>query len=211
MAEASNKQQKLKIKNLLAELMSGNEAKASASIKALQANGDSSILEPMAALLMTDLSPKIREEIVEFLCSLKDSSAVDEMMRLVNDSDYLPIRQQLLSTIWNSKLDYTYFLPDFVEIAVDGDFMEALECLTIIENIAGPVEERHVLEAKLHLREYLEDTDPKDPQKSQIMSEIAMIIKDFDNMDEDDDIEFFRSEEHTSELQSHHDLLCLLL
>jgi len=191
MAEASNKQQKLKIKNLLAELMSGNEAKASASIKALQANGDSSILEPMAALLMTDLSPKIREEIVEFLCSLKDSSAVDEMMRLVNDSDYLPIRQQLLSTIWNSKLDYTYFLPDFVEIAVDGDFMEALECLTIIENMAGPVEERHVLEAKLHLREYLEDTDPKDPQKSQIMSEIAMIIKDFDSMDEDDDIEFF--------------------
>lgn len=191
MAEASNKQQKLKVKNLLAELMSSNEAKASASIKALQANGDSSILEPMAALLMTDLSPKIREEIVEFLCSLKDSSAVDEMMRLVNDSDYLPIRQQLLSTIWNSKLDYTYFLPDFVEIAVDGDFMEALECLTIIENIAGPVEERHVLEAKLHLREYLEDTDPKDPQKSQIMSEIAMIIKDFDNMDEDDDIEFF--------------------
>jgi DNA polymerase III delta prime subunit len=191
MAEASNKQQKLKVKNLLGELLSGNEAKASASIKALQANGDSSILEPMAALLMTDLSAKIREEIVEFLCSLKDSSAVDEMMRLVNDSDYLPIRQQLLSTIWNSKLDYTYFLPEFVEIAVDGDFMEALECLTIIENMTGPVEERHVLEAKLHLREYLEDTDPKDPQKSQIMSEIAMIIKDFDNMDEDDDIEFF--------------------
>jgi HEAT repeat protein len=191
MAEASNKQQKLKIKNLLAELMSGNEVKASASIKALQANGDSSILEPMAALLMTDLSPKIREEIVEFLCSLKDSSAVDEMMRLVNDSDYLPIRQQLLTTIWNSKLDYTYFLPDFVEIAVDGDFMEALDCLTIIENMAGPIEERHVLEAKLHLREYLEDTDPKDPQKSQIMSEIAMIIKDFDSMDEDDDIDFF--------------------
>lgn len=191
MAEASNKQQKLKIKNLLVELMSGNEAKASASIKALQANGDSSILEPMAALLMTDLSPKIREEIVEFLCSLKDSSAVDEMMRLVNDSDYLPIRQQLLTTIWNSKLDYTYFLPDFVEIAVDGDFMEALDCLTIIENMAGPIEERHVLEAKLHLREYLEDTDPKDPQKSQIMSEIAMIIKDFDSMDEDDDIDFF--------------------
>ena len=191
MAEASNKQQKLKVKNLLTELLSGNEAKASASIKALQANGDSSILAPMAALLMTDLSPKIRAEIVEFLCSLKDSSAVDEMMRLVNDSDYLPIRQQLLSTIWNSKLDYTYFLPEFVEIAVDGNFMEALECLTIIENMVGPVEERHVLEAKLHLREYLEDTDPKDPQKSQIMSEIAMIIKDFDNMDEDDDIEFF--------------------
>jgi hypothetical protein len=36
----------------------------------------------------------------------------------------------------------------------------------------------------------LEDTDPKDPQKAQIMSEIALILKDFDRLDEDD-IDFF--------------------
>jgi hypothetical protein len=191
MSGTSSKQQKLKVKNLLLELLSGNEAKASAAIKALQANGDSSILEPMAALLLTDLSPKIKEEIVEFLSSLKDSSAVDEMMRIIGETDYLPIRQLLLSTIWNSKLDYSYFLPEFVEIAIDGDFMEALECLTIIENLSGPIEERHVLETKLHLREYVEDTAPKDPQKAQILSEIAVIVKDFDSMDEDDDIDFF--------------------
>lgn len=187
MAASKNtgKQQKLKVKQLIEDLRSGSEAKISSSLSALQVNGDASILEPLSELLLTEISEKSRLEILEFLSSLKDSSAVDEMMRLISDSKYLSVRQLLLSTIWNSKLDYSYFLPDFVEIAVEGGFMEALECLTIIENLEGTFEERHVLEAQLHLRDYIEDTAPKDPQKAVIMSEIAILIKDFDNMDDE--------------------------
>lgn len=190
-SNSEGKKQKLKIKQLIDELTSGNQAKISASIKALQANGDVTILEPMVALLQTDLSAKIKGEVLEFLSSLKDTSAVDEIMRILKDANYEKVRQLLLSTMWNSPLNYSYFLPEFVEIAVEGDFMEALECLTIIENLEGPFEERHVLESQLHLQEYAKDTDPKDPKKAQIISEIAILIKDFDQMDEDDNIDFF--------------------
>lgn len=190
-SNSEGKQQKLKIKQLIDELTSGNQAKISVSIKALQANGDITILEPMVALLRTDLSAKIKGEVLEFLSSLKDTSAVDEIMRILKDSNYEQVRQQLLSTMWNSPLNYSYYLPEFVEIAVEGDFMEALECLTIIENLEGPFEERHVLESQLHLQEYAKDTEPKDPKKAQIISEIAILIKDFDQMDEDDNIDFF--------------------
>lgn len=190
-SNSEGKKQKLKIKQLIDELTSGNQAKISASIKALQANGDVTILEPMVALLQTDLSAKIKGEVLEFLSSLKDTSAVDEIMRILKDANYEKVRQLLLSTMWNSPLNYSYFLPEFVEIAVEGDFMEALECLTIIENLEGPFEERHVLESQLHLQEYAKDTDPKDPKKAQIISEIAILIKDFDKMDEDDNIDFF--------------------
>lgn len=189
MATASNsgKQQKLKVKQLVDELGSGNQAKISASIKALQANGDITILEPMVALLSTDISDKIKAEVIEFLSSLKDTDAVDEILRLLKDSNYLQTRQILLTTIWNSPLDYSYYLPEFVEIAIEGNFMEALDCLTIIENMNGPFEERHILESKLHLKEYIEDKAPKDPQKAHIMSEIAILIKDFDQMEDEED------------------------
>ena len=186
----TSKQQKLKIKQLLDDLMTGNEVKITAALSALQINGDSSVLSSLADLLLTDLSAKNRQETLEFLSTLNDSSTIDGMIELIREQKYLPIRQELLSTMWNNKLDYSYFLPEFVEIAVDGNFMEALECLTIIENLEGPFEERHILESQLHLKDYLEDTDPKDPQKAQIMSEIALILKDFDRMDEDD-IDFF--------------------
>lgn len=186
----TSKQQKLKIKQLLDDLTTGNEVKITAALSALQINGDSSVLSSLADLLLTDLSAKNRQETLEFLSTLNDSSTIDGMIELIREQKYLPIRQELLSTMWNNKLDYSYFLPEFVEIAVDGNFMEALECLTIIENLEGPFEERHILESQLHLKDYLEDTDPKDPQKAQIMSEIALILKDFDRMDEDD-IDFF--------------------
>lgn len=186
----TNKQQKLKIKQLLEDLKTGNELKITAALKALQINGDASILSSLADLLMTDLSGKNKQETLGFLSSLNDSSGIDGMIELIKEPKYLPIRQELLSTIWNNKLDYSYYLPEFVEIAADGNFMEALECLTIIENLEGPFEERHILESQLHLKDYLEDTSPKDPQKSQIMSEIALILKDFDQMD-DDGIDYF--------------------
>lgn len=187
----TNKPQKLKIRRLLEDLNSGNETKISSALKALQLNGDSSVLNPIADLLKTDISAKNRQEIVDFLSCLNDSSTIDSMIEIVKDSNYLSIRQELLSTMWNNKLDYTYFLPEFVEIAVEGSFMEALECLTIIENLEGPFEERHILESQLHLKEYINDKSPKDPQKAQIMSEIALLIKDYDLMDEDDNIDFF--------------------
>ena len=189
------KQQKIKVKLLIDELNSGNQSKISASIKALQANGDISILEPMVSLLLSNISDKIKAEVMEFLSSLKDTDSVDEIMRILKDPAYNVVRGNILATIWNSPLNYSYYLADFVEIAVEGDFMEAVECLTIIENLEGPFEERYVLESQLHLQDYAKDTNPKDPKKAQIMSEIAILIKDFSTMDEDDELEFFNEED----------------
>jgi hypothetical protein len=179
------KQQSRKVKQLILDLESGNSVKISAALKLLQVNGTISVLTPLANLLLHPIDEKNKQEILEFFSTLNDSNAVDAMIELIKNDAFLPIRQELLSTMWNSKLDYSYYLPEFVEIAADGNFMEALECLTVIENMEGPFEERHILESQLHLKDYLEDTAPKDPQKAQIMSEIALIIKDFDQLDDE--------------------------
>jgi hypothetical protein len=79
-------------------------------------------------------------------------------------------------------------LAEFVEIASEGDYLEALECLTIIENLDGPFEEADILEAQLHLKEYLESTTKTD-EKSILMSEIALLIKNMNEELADFDIE----------------------
>jgi hypothetical protein len=184
------KQLKLKLKKLIDDVHSGNEAKISAAIKAMQSNGDLAVLRPLADVLLTELSAKNRQEVLDFLSTLNVSAAVDVMMEMVKDETYLSIRAELLSSLWNSKLNYAYYLADFVEIACEGTFMEALECLTIIENMTEKFEERHILEAQLHLKDYLEDSAPKDPQKAGIISEIALLLKDFSDL-EDDDISMY--------------------
>ena len=56
--------------------------------------------------------------------------------------------------------------------------METLECLTIIENMEGPFMEEDILESQLHLKRYLEGEGQQDKQKAQLLSEIALLIKD---------------------------------
>lgn len=187
MKEVNNKtQQSQKIKKIVEDLNSGIPAKISNALKSLQVNGDVTVIRPIVDLLKTELTHQLEFEVLEFLGDLKATNTLPEIIAIIKDENYLSQRQQVLSTIWNSTLDYSDYIAEFVEIACEGNFMEALECLTIIENLEGPFEERHILECQLHLKDYLEDTTAKDPQKAQIMSEIAVLIKNFDlSIDED--------------------------
>lgn len=195
MSEKTPNPQSKKIATLISDLKSGNGKKISTALKTLEASGNVQILEPLAEVLMDSTLEDSHKEIVEFLSSMKDSSAIDEMMRLLSEPRFIGIRQVLLTTIWNSPLDYSYYLPDFVDIAVEGNFLEALDCLTIIENMEGPFEERHVLESQLFLRDYIESKEPKDPQKQHIMSEIAIFIKDLNDRDDDGIASFMDEDE----------------
>lgn len=175
MTEKTNK----KLQQILMDLHSKDEQKITRAIKSLESNGDSSVIRPLSLLLLQDdFSDKNKLAIIEMFSSLKDSSTVVEMMDVIADEQFLPIRQTLLTTIWNTKVDFSDYIDDFVEIATTGSFMETLECLTIIENMEGPFMEENILECQLHLKNYLEDDSLKDVQKAELLSELALVIKD---------------------------------
>lgn len=184
------KKEEIKLNQLIVDLESGQETKISAALKALQLHGKAMVLEVLAKLLLSKLTEKSRGEVIEFMSTLNDTSAIEKMVDIVKDVRFSSIRQELLTTIWNSKLDYSYYIAEFVEIAVEGDFLEALDCLTILENMEGPFQERHLLEAQLHLTDYLAVKGPKDEQKAKIMSEIALYLKDLTTEDDFDLEEF---------------------
>ncbi len=178
MAESKAKQ---KVKKLIEDIHSNDEKKVSKAIKSLEAHGDSSVIKPLADRLLNPLSEKNKSEILEIFSSLKDSSACVEVMAVIDDKKYLPIRQLILSTIWNTKVDFSGYIDEFVLIATQGDFMEAMDCLTIIENLEGPFMEEDLLECQLHLKNYVESNRQKDEQKEYILSEIAIKLKDINN------------------------------
>lgn len=173
------------IKSILEDLNSGSVTKIKKALKALQVNGDASVVYPIVNLLKSNVSDEINLEIVQLLSDLKDTSVKSDIISILNNDDYISIRQQLLTSIWNCKIDYSEFIADFVGIACESNFMEAFECLTVLENLEGPFEERHILECQLHLKEYIESNKAVDEQKSHVMSEIAQLIKSFD-LDTDD-------------------------
>ncbi len=167
-----------KLKQILTDLLSSDENKISKAVKALEAHGDSSVIKPLAEKLRDGVSDKNEKEIIELLCSLKDTSVTAEMMDIVEDEDFRTIRHLMLSAIWNTKVDFSDYIDEFVLIATQGNMMETLDCLTIIENMEGPFMEENILESQLHLKNFLEADSPKDEQKMHLLSEIALILKD---------------------------------
>lgn len=174
------KERKKKVLELLIKLKTLKDVEVSAALKGLQLYGDSSVISPIISALKEGVSEKSEATIISFLGDLKYTDSAEPIMEAVLDKDNLEIRQKLLTTIWNSKVDFSEYLVDFITIAVEGDFMEALECLTIIENLEGPFYEQQFLESQVVLSEYAEKRD-ENSKKAHIMSEIAIIIKDFES------------------------------
>ncbi len=173
------KKQSQKLQSILIDLHSGDEKKASKAIKSLEAHGNATVIKDLAECLLNTSSEVNKSEIMELLSSLKDSTIAVEMIEVITDEHFLEVRQPLLSTVWNMKVDFSNYIDDFVQIAVEGDFLEALDCLTIIENLDGPFLEEDILECQLHLKNYLESGE-RDDQKTHILSEIAIKLKEFD-------------------------------
>jgi hypothetical protein len=63
--------------------------------------------------------------------------------------------------------------------AIDGDFLDALESLTLIENLETIPTESTILESQLLLSEYFNQERQKDEQKDNLLAEIAVVVEGY--------------------------------
>ena len=186
-AKKSTGTKKAKIEALLLDVKSSITTAVKTALEGLKIVGEPSILHPIILELNTKSHSEKNALILEFLACLKDRKARSVMMDLIQQTELKEYQQLLLSTIWNSPLDYTDYLEIFVDLALKGDFIITLECLTIIENLDGPFSEKSVMEAQVLLGAYAESNPDKNSQKGMLISEIALLIKDFQRIVDADD------------------------
>lgn len=175
---AENKTQKNKLNQLVLDLRSDSLSKITGAITEIAKYGDVSIIPILLFVLKNNQDIGIQKQIKELLSDIQISEAtevfIEELKKEENPNDI----KIILGILWNSKLDFSYYLADFVEIAMDGDYLIALDCLTVIENMVGPFSESQLLEAQLYLKEFAENNAHSDDRKNQIVSEIAIFVKD---------------------------------
>lgn len=133
------------------------------------------------------MNEKNEEELRELLVGLKDSSAVEPLMEVFRNSDDNLLRRKMMNVFWNSKLDFSEYLSDFVVFAIDGDFMDCLEALTVIEHFEFNAPESAVLESQLLLKEFFGKEEPIEERKLQLLQDLALIVKDFETESDMDD------------------------
>ncbi len=78
----------------------------------------------------------LRKSIERFMNDLKDQTATQEIIKELQKPWKDDTISMLISSCWQSGLNYSEYLMDFVEVFIKGDYVTAIECLTVIEEYA---------------------------------------------------------------------------
>jgi hypothetical protein len=75
----------------------------------------------------------VRKSIEGFMNDLKDQTASSEVMHEIRKPWEPYTIGMLISSCWQSGLDYSAYSSDLVEVFMTGDYVTAVECFTVIE------------------------------------------------------------------------------
>jgi hypothetical protein len=123
-----------KLKELEEKLYSGNKKVISDTIISLR-NADP--VKGAIGLLIyhfeTSDDPEIKRLVIDFLNDLKEPGARIEVVAEIK-KDFKPDTIcMLVSSCWQSGLDYSGYAIDFADLFIKADYRTALECFTVLE------------------------------------------------------------------------------
>ena len=94
---------------------------------------------------------------------------------------YANCRQDLLISVWSTGLNFNKFMGEIAAATVDGELMEAIECITILENLEEALDEDEIMDALLIFKSYLVDAKDKNESKNGIIKEIVLMLQDMND------------------------------
>ncbi len=175
---ANKEKTKQKLNQLILDLKSNSDSKVTSAILELASIGDLSMIPILIDLMKHESGSNMQKQVAKLLSDVQIKGAENVFIQTIKNEEDVSSLKLILPILWESKLDFSEYLADFVEISLFGDYLIALDCLTILENMPGPFSESQLLEAQLHLKEYIQNKGETDERKNQILSEIALFIKD---------------------------------
>ena len=178
---ADKKKANKKVVELIKQLELKEPKDVIKAIKALKMHGDETAIEPLVRLYATTKNNAIQNEIVDLLNSIKSTKVPAVLIPCLVNSDYVNARQVMLSSIWNSNLDYTDYLSEIVDAAQKGEMMDAMECLTILENMEGTLSEEKIMDALVSIKSYLSEKTAVNTPKMGLLREVAMLLSEIND------------------------------
>jgi hypothetical protein len=115
------------------KLASKDQNEVLKTLKEIKHSGKSLIIPLIIALLKDKKENDITKEVLVLLGQLKDKEAIPIILEEIKSKDTEAFKAELIMTCWQSGLDYGYYIIDFAEEFIKGDFRVAIEAFTVIE------------------------------------------------------------------------------
>ena len=164
-------QEQKEINNKLkAELFSSDEAVVLKALDSIGEDGDREMVAPVLELLAHTSSEAVKDVVLGQLSELKIGDMEGLFIEKIQLEEFQSYHQQLVSCMWSSGMNPTDDLHVFSKLAVDGDYMTALEVLTLLENMEGPFDNESLMDAFQDVSEFVEEAEEGDAKIDLIKS-----------------------------------------
>ena len=116
----------------------------------------------------------VRKSIAGFMNDLKDQSACIEVIKEIR-KDWKPDTiSMLVSSCWQSGLNYSDYSLDLAKVFLKGDYVTAIECLTVIEESVQELSKEKRNEV---IKLIEENPFPRTDEKSTLTLELISILE----------------------------------
>ena len=106
---------------------------------------------------------------------MKQKSAMNEVIESLAAVQKPPTKAMLLSSCWQSGLDYSEFAIPIAEQFLGGDYMVSLECFTVLDTCAGSISDADRLQIIFSLQQEIESWETP---KQKLAAELITLLKD---------------------------------
>jgi len=116
-------------------LFSANTEVVLSALEVIQKKGNKLYILILFDLLNSSPETEIETEIMNLLETVKDKETVNSFIRAIEDDKYKKIRKSILIACWQNGLDFSTFLPVFIDLIINEDWEIAFEAFTVIDNL----------------------------------------------------------------------------
>ena len=116
----------------------------------------------------------VRKSISGFMNDLKDQTACEEVITEIRKTWKPDTISMLVSSCWQSGLNYAGYSTDLARIFIVGDYVTAIECLTVIEESVNELSK----EGRSEIIRLIEEGTPSaTDEKKALMLELFSILE----------------------------------
>lgn len=151
-----------RIKEIEALLQSRHLEVVLDTLDLIRNEGSPELIKPMVSLLNDTDNQEVINGVLSVLKDLKHPGSVNHMVDAVRDSYQSGNRSSIVAACWETGLNFSGHLSFFVEVAISDNYLVALECLTLIEQMDQLSEAAILLSIKKLKESIKSSADSKD-------------------------------------------------
>jgi hypothetical protein len=105
------------------------------AIEKIKKHGNKLYIPLLFDLLNSSPETEIETEIKNLLGTVKDKETINSFMRAIEDEKYKSIRKTILVACWQNGLDFSTFMPVFIDLIISENWEVAFEAFTVVDNL----------------------------------------------------------------------------